>query len=91
MRTVFWEDNALKLIDQRRLPGSLEIIACRSHVEVAQAIRNMTVRGAPAIGAAAAFGLVFAAQESAGKTTSQVLSDLESAAAVLKAFPPNGS
>jgi methylthioribose-1-phosphate isomerase len=88
MRTVFWEDNALKLIDQRRLPGSLEIIACRSHVDVAQAIRNMTVRGAPAIGAAAAFGLVLAAQESAGKTTSQVLSDLESAAAVLKDSRP---
>ena len=50
MRTVFWEDNQLKMIDQRRLPGALEVVAYDSHQQVADAIRDMVVRGAPAIG-----------------------------------------
>ncbi|MEW6094132.1 MAG: S-methyl-5-thioribose-1-phosphate isomerase [Chloroflexota bacterium] len=88
MRTVFWEANTLKLIDQRRLPGSLEIATLNTHTEVAEAIRNMTVRGAPAIGAAAAFGLVLAANESKAQSVSAFLSDLESAARTLKASRP---
>jgi methylthioribose-1-phosphate isomerase len=88
MRTVFWEDNTLKMIDQRRLPGSLEIITCRNYDDVEQAIKNMTVRGAPAIGSAAAFGLALAAQGSKANSTPQVFSDLETAAIVLKAARP---
>ncbi len=88
MRTLFWEDNQLKMIDQRRLPGALEIIAYTSHAAVAQAIRDMVVRGAPAIGAAAAFGLALAAQESKGSTRSDLLADLEAAAVVLKSTRP---
>ena len=57
MRTVFWEDNRLKMIDQRILPGRLEIVSFKDHASVARAIKDMVVRGAPAIGAAAAFGL----------------------------------
>jgi methylthioribose-1-phosphate isomerase len=66
MRTVFWDynTNTCKTIDQRRLPGSLEIVTLHTHHDVAEAIRNMTVRGAPAIGAAAAFGLALSARES---------------------------
>ncbi len=64
MRTVFWEDDRVKMIDQRRLPGSLEVVAYDSHRQVAEAIHDMVVRGAPAIGAAAAFGLALAARES---------------------------
>jgi methylthioribose-1-phosphate isomerase len=88
MRTVFWEDNILKMIDQRRLPGSLEITACRTHVEVAEAISNMTVRGAPAIGVSAAFGLALAGYESQARSTVAFLSDLETAARTLKASRP---
>ena len=62
MRTIFWENNELKMIDQRRLPAALEIVAFRGHKEVAQAIKDMVVRGAPAIGAAGAFGLALAAR-----------------------------
>jgi methylthioribose-1-phosphate isomerase len=88
MRTVFWEDNTLKMIDQRRLPGSLEMITCWTYGDVEQAIKNMTVRGAPAIGAAAAFGLALAAQGSEARTTLQLFSDLETAAMLLKASRP---
>lgn len=88
MRTVFWEDNQTKMIDQRRLPGALEVVAYRNHKEIAAAIKDMVVRGAPAIGAAAAFGLALAARESASTSTSDLLTDLHSAATVLKSARP---
>lgn len=69
-RTLEWVASAagaplLRLIDQRRLPTSVEFLECRTSDEVADAIRKMAVRGAPAIGAAAAFGLVLGAREAA--------------------------
>jgi methylthioribose-1-phosphate isomerase len=76
------------MIDQRRLPAALEVIALHTHGEVAEAIRNMTVRGAPAIGAAAAFGLALAANESHAQSAALFLSDLEAAAITLKASRP---
>jgi methylthioribose-1-phosphate isomerase len=76
------------MIDQRRLPAALEVVALHTHIEVAEAIRNMTVRGAPAIGAAAAFGLALAANESRAQSAVTLLSDLESAAVTLKASRP---
>ena len=88
MRTVFWENNELKMIDQRILPARFEIVSYRSHKDVAFAITDMVVRGAPAIGAAAAFGLALAGYESASTSTSGLLADLEAAAAVLKASRP---
>lgn len=88
MRTVFWENNELKMIDQRILPARFEIVSYRSHKDVAFAITDMVVRGAPAIGAAAAFGLALAGYESASTSTSSLLADLEAAAAVLKASRP---
>lgn len=88
MRTVFWEDNELKMIDQHILPERFEIRSYRGHKEVAQAITDMVVRGAPAIGAAAAFGLALAGFESASNSTSSLLADLQSASATLKAARP---
>ena len=88
MRTVFWENNELKMIDQRILPARFEIVSYRSHKDVAFAITDMVVRGAPAIGATAAFGLALAGYESASTSTSSLLADLEAAAAVLKASRP---
>jgi len=60
--TVAWEDGAVVMIDQRVLPARLERLRCRGHREVAAAIRDMAVRGAPAIGVAAAFGLALGAR-----------------------------
>ncbi len=88
MRTVFWENNELKMIDQRILPAHFEIVSYRSHKEVAFAITDMVVRGAPAIGAAAAFGLALAGYESASTSTEGLLADLGAASAVLKASRP---
>ncbi len=88
MRTVFWENNELKMIDQRRLPGSLEVVSFREYQDVARSIREMVVRGAPAIGAAAAFGLALAARESTASTTTDLLEDLGIAAGVLKSTRP---
>ncbi|HJY75836.1 MAG TPA: S-methyl-5-thioribose-1-phosphate isomerase [Burkholderiales bacterium] len=55
---IRWKGDRLELLDQRLLPEKTEYVACRSAEEVAQAIRDMVVRGAPAIGCAAAFGVV---------------------------------
>jgi len=76
------------MIDQRLLPNALEVVAYRTHQEVAQAIKDMVVRGAPAIGAAAGFGLALAAGESASASTPELLTDLQNAAAVLRSARP---
>ena len=88
MRTVYWESGQLKLIDQRILPRRFEVLAYRDHQAVAQAIRDMVVRGAPAIGATAAFGLALAGYESATASTRDLLTELRAAAAVLKSSRP---
>jgi methylthioribose-1-phosphate isomerase len=59
-RTLWFEDGALHLLDQRKLPAQVEIVTVRSARETARAIRDMVVRGAPAIGCAAAYGLALA-------------------------------
>ena len=56
-RTVWWEDGQIKMIDQRVLPLIFEVVSYTRHEDVAVAIREMVVRGAPAIGAAGAFGM----------------------------------
>jgi methylthioribose-1-phosphate isomerase len=61
--TMQWTGDSLILIDQRKLPHVVENIVCKSYEEVAQAIKDMVVRGAPAIGAAAAFGYVLGAKQ----------------------------
>jgi methylthioribose-1-phosphate isomerase len=88
MRTVFWEDNQLKMIDQRILPGRFEIVSFRDHISVARAIKDMVVRGAPAIGAAAAFGLALAGYESSATSSNNLLTDLQNASDTLKAARP---
>ncbi|MBI5612785.1 MAG: S-methyl-5-thioribose-1-phosphate isomerase [Gammaproteobacteria bacterium] len=62
IRAVEWADDCLKLIDQRLLPGRLEILSLTSVAAAAQAITDMVVRGAPAIGITAAYAVVLAAR-----------------------------
>ena len=66
VRSLAWADGSLHVIDQTKLPAVFEVIECRRWDEVADAIRTMKVRGAPAIGAAAAFGVVLGAMEHRG-------------------------
>ncbi len=61
--TLTWEDDALRLIDQTLLPEAYRFIVCRDVETVAEAIVSLRVRGAPAIGVAAAYGVVIAARE----------------------------
>ncbi len=60
--TVEWKDGAVRLLDQSRLPTAVEFLDCRNYREVAQAIRELKVRGAPAIGVTAAMGVALGAQ-----------------------------
>jgi len=85
---VRWEDGRLVLIDQTRLPTEEVERACGSWTEVAEAIRSLVVRGAPAIGVAAAFGVVLAAQASRATDRSALLTDLEEAIKGLAATRP---
>ena len=57
-RSLWFEDNAIKFIDQRKLPYKIEIFTAKNVDDCAFAIRDMVVRGAPAIGAAAVYGMV---------------------------------
>jgi methylthioribose-1-phosphate isomerase len=66
-RTLRYQGGALVLLDQRRLPAHREEVRCTTAAEVAAAIRDMAVRGAPAIGVAAAYGIVLAAEEAAAE------------------------
>lgn len=60
--TVEWKDGAVRLLDQSRLPEHVEFLDCRDHLTVAKAIRELRIRGAPAIGVAAAMGVALGAQ-----------------------------
>jgi methylthioribose-1-phosphate isomerase len=86
MRSVEWVDERLSLIDQRLLPGEFHRVEYTDFREVASAIHDMVVRGAPAIGATAAFGMALAAREGASKGTTQ--DTLNDAAKVLLASRP---
>ncbi len=61
-KTIEWKRDRVRLLDQRRLPGEVRYLDCRNAASVAKAIRNMTIRGAPAIGVAAAMGIALAAR-----------------------------
>jgi methylthioribose-1-phosphate isomerase len=65
--TVAWEDGAVVMIDQRRLPHEQVFVRCRDHREVAKAVQDMVVRGAPAIGVTAALGLALGVRVSASE------------------------
>src|SRR5512140_1910862 len=90
MRTIYWdfEKSELCAIDQRLLPAELKIVSFDKSAAVATAIQNMTVRGAPAIGVAAAFGLALEARRSRAHDKAALLVDLDLAAIQLKAARP---
>jgi methylthioribose-1-phosphate isomerase len=63
VETIQWKDGAVVMIDQTRLPLQVEYVTCRTYQEVATAIRDMIIRGAPAIGVAAAMGVALGAMQ----------------------------
>jgi methylthioribose-1-phosphate isomerase len=88
MRTVEWDHGTVKMIDQRLLPIELKIATFTDVTGVATSIREMYVRGAPAIGATAAFGMALAARTSPADDVGALRADLQAAAAQLRATRP---
>jgi methylthioribose-1-phosphate isomerase len=83
LKTVEWKDNKVVMIDQTKLPNQLVFATYDDFNQVADAIRNLVVRGAPAIGVSGAFGLALASIQSKATTKEQLLEDLEKAKAIL--------
>jgi len=88
VETLRWGEGRLELIDQRRLPLEFEYVACEDAVQTAAAIRDMVVRGAPAIGCTAAYGVALEAQRHAQAPRAQFDAALDGAFRVLAASRP---
>jgi methylthioribose-1-phosphate isomerase len=91
MRTIEWDSGTVRMIDQRLLPHQYVEVAFTDYRDVARAIREMYIRGAPAIGAAAAYGVALAAVHSQALDMPQLVSDVRQAADVLQATRPTAS
>lgn len=88
LRTVEWAPKGIRLVDQNEIPERLTFVLCRDHKQVARAIREMTVRGAPAIGVTAAMGIALAARRSKHKDNRMLLEDVERAADLMRDSRP---
>ena len=88
MRTIWWDNGQVMMIDQRILPLELAVVSYSGYHEVAHAITDMVIRGAPAIGAAGGFGMALAAQQSGATNRDDLLTDLAQAKQVLDAARP---
>ena len=83
LKTVEWKDKSVVMIDQTKLPDELIFVTYTDYNEVANAIRTLVIRGAPAIGVAGAFGLALAALQSKATTKEDIIKDLEQAKKIL--------
>jgi methylthioribose-1-phosphate isomerase len=72
IKTLEWTEDGVRFIDQRTLPTEETYVTCTTYEEVAEAIRNMTVRGAPAIGVAAAMGVALGTRDAEGDHVSEL-------------------
>jgi len=77
IKTVEWTKDGVRMLDQRLLPSQETYLTLRSYDEVAEAIKKMVIRGAPAIGVAAAMGIALGASQSVGTSVADVEDDLE--------------
>src|SRR5688572_9869677 len=75
--TIEWTSDAIVMIDQRKLPGSEVYVSCRTAPEVAKAIKTMVIRGAPAIGVAAAMGIALGMRRSKATGTKQFVTEFQ--------------
>jgi methylthioribose-1-phosphate isomerase len=83
LRTIEWKDNSVIMIDQTKLPNELVYVKYTDFNDVADAIRNLVVRGAPAIGVSGAFGLALAALQSNASDRDTLIHDMEKAKKIL--------
>ena len=83
LKTVEWKDKSVVMIDQTKLPNELIFVTYTDYNDVANAIRTLVIRGAPAIGVAGAFGLALAALQSKASTKEDMIKDLEQARKII--------
>ncbi len=83
LRTIEWKNNSVVMIDQTKLPCELVFVKYNDYNDVAEAIRTLVVRGAPAIGVSGAFGMALATLQSSSESVESLLSDLEKAKKIL--------
>src|ERR1700729_4235799 len=77
IQTLEWTDQGVRFIDQTKLPTEEVYVTCKTHEQVADVIRNMVVRGAPAIGVAAAMGIALGVKNSKAETVRDLKRDLD--------------
>ena len=82
-KTLIFEDGVLKLLDQRKLPVVTEFVECKTYQQVGEGIREMVVRGAPAIGATAGYGMAIGAMNCGADNTEELIKELEEVAKFL--------
>ena len=87
-KTIEWTDEGVRMIDQTRLPAEEIYRTCRDYDEVAEAIRGMVIRGAPAIGVAAAMGVALGIKNSGARTIPALRSDFDRIAETLSRTRP---
>jgi len=87
-KTIEWRGDRVRLLDQRKLPQEARYIDCGDASSVAKAIRNMTIRGAPAIGVAAAMGIALAAKKIRSRRPEVFLKNLERVSQLLRETRP---
>ncbi|HVI08453.1 MAG TPA: S-methyl-5-thioribose-1-phosphate isomerase [Candidatus Binatia bacterium] len=88
IQTLEWTDNGVRFIDQTKLPTEETYVVAKTADQVADVIRTMVVRGAPAIGVAAAMGIALAAQNSQAETTAALKNDLDRAGEMIAKTRP---
>jgi methylthioribose-1-phosphate isomerase len=88
IKTLQWTEEGLELIDQTRLPGELVYMTCRTPADVHDALRRLVVRGAPAIGVAAAYGLLLGLKDKKSKSKAEFREALSETAEYLKTARP---
>ena len=88
MRTIKWCDGTVLTVDQTKLPHEIVTLELRTVDQMAEAIRNLRIRGAPLLGAAAAFSLAIAAYHSKAKSKGKLLAELDNAAQTIKSTRP---
>lgn len=86
--TIEWQDDTIVMIDQRKLPAQENYMRCRTSQEVAKAIRTMVIRGAPAIGVAAAMGIALGMRRSTAKGTKQFAVEFQKTCDMMAATRP---
>jgi len=88
LRTIWWDSGRVFIINQRELPDKFECIECIEPSRLATAIKNLEIRGAPAIGVAAAMSLALTAQNSRATVLKELWEELEVCAAMIRNTRP---